>query len=151
MSLGDSFPSNFKSEFASRNIETGTVLRLAVKDTNPPKIKMFIVVGKTIDGLTLASTYINSDINKNINWCIELKNLQIPISEKDYDFLNWDSYVDCSKMISRNTSEITSIIQKNPGAAIGKIKPEDLEAILETLRNAPTIKGKIKKKFGLFS
>jgi hypothetical protein len=150
MALGDSFPENFKSEFASRNIEIGTVLRLAVKDTTPPKIKRFIVIGKTMDGLSLASLYINSDINKNIHWCIELQNLQILLNCNDNEFLDNDSYVDCSKLVIREALEISNIIKENPSAVIGKLKEIDFKYILETVKNSTTIKGKLKNKFGLY-
>jgi len=57
-----------KREYAGRNLQIGSVLKLHVKDTNPPKEKRFIVVGKTIDGICLATVYINSAINKNIHY-----------------------------------------------------------------------------------
>lgn len=75
MDLSNFLPDDFKKDFTSRNLKIGTVLRLSVKDTNPPKIKRFIVVGKTIDGLSLASVYINSQINLKVNWNIELQSL----------------------------------------------------------------------------
>ena len=151
MGLGDLFPEEFKAEFASRNIEIGTVLRLTVKDTSPPKIKRFIVVGKTLDGLSLASVYINSEINKKVNWCVEMQNLQIPTNHEENEFLDKDSYIDCSKLIPRDSLEISEVIKENPASVIGKLKKEDLDYLVETIRNAPTIKGKHKKKYGFFS
>ena len=150
MDLSDYLPDDFKKDFASRNLKIGSVLRLRVKDTTPPKIKRFIVIGKTIDGLSLASVYINSKINLKVNWSIEMQNLQIPLKGNDNDFLDNDSFVDCSKLIFRDTNEISAIIQNNPQAAKGELKKKDLELILETLRNSITIKGKYKKRYGLF-
>ncbi|MFZ4525425.1 MAG: hypothetical protein ACOYOE_07735 [Chlorobium sp.] len=68
MSLGEFFPEVFKADFARRNLEVGSVLKLYVKDTKPPKEKRFIIVGKNIDGLCLATVYINSEINEKINY-----------------------------------------------------------------------------------
>lgn len=34
----------------------GTVLRMMVKDTTPPKVKRFIIVGESADSLTCATT-----------------------------------------------------------------------------------------------
>lgn len=150
MDLSDFLPSDFRKDFASRNLKIGTVLRLSVKDTKPPKIKRFIVVGKTIDGLSLASVYINSHINLKVNWNIELQSLNIPLENKGNDFLDRDSFVDCSKLVFRDSNEISEIIQNNPQAVKGELKEEDLQLILETLRNSITIKGKYKKKYGLF-
>ncbi len=68
MSLGEFFPEVFKADYARRNLEVGSVLKLYVKDTKPPKEKRFIIAGKNIDGLCLATVYINSEINENINY-----------------------------------------------------------------------------------
>ncbi len=149
MDLSDFLPNDLKKDFASRNLEIGTVLRLAVKDTNPPKIKRFIVVGKTIDGLSLASVYINSNINPKVNWNFELQKLNVPLKSIGNDFLDKNSFVDCSKLVIRNSDEISEIIKNNPKAVKGELKENDLQLILETLRNSETIKGKHKKKFGL--
>ncbi len=65
MSLGEFFPEAFKADYARRNLEVGSVLKLYVTDTKPPKEKRFIIVGKNIDGLCLAT--VNSEINENIN------------------------------------------------------------------------------------
>ena len=54
-SLGDIFPDNLKEEFSRRNVKVGSVLRLKVEDTNPPKIKFFIIIGQTIEGFSLAT------------------------------------------------------------------------------------------------
>ncbi|NTU97265.1 MAG: hypothetical protein HGA62_05540 [Chlorobiaceae bacterium] len=56
--LGDFFPESFKNDFARRNLKIGTVLKLHIKNTKPPKEKRFIVVGKTIDGVCLATLFI---------------------------------------------------------------------------------------------
>ncbi len=37
MSLGEFFPEAFKADYARRNLEVGSVLKLYVKDTKPPK------------------------------------------------------------------------------------------------------------------
>ena len=41
-SLGNFFPDNLKNEFSRRNVKVGSVLRLKVEDTNPPKIQLLL-------------------------------------------------------------------------------------------------------------
>ena len=90
--LGDFFPESFKADFASRNLQTGSVLKLHVKDTNPPKEKRFIVIGKTVDGICLATVFINSEINLNVNFSEELRNLHCFLPSDGRDYLEHDSY-----------------------------------------------------------
>ncbi len=92
MSLGDFFPDSFKEEFAQRNLQIGSVLKLHVKETNPPKEKRFIVVGKTIDGISLATVYINSEINPFINFSPELQQLHCFFEANGREYLDQDDF-----------------------------------------------------------
>ena len=150
MSLGDFFPEKDRREFAARKVSVGTVLKLKVFDTNPPKEKRFIVIGTTLDGLVLATIYINTTINPVINFSSELQALHIPLEKQGRKFLDHDSYVDCSKIVPRERSEIETAIQNRPDVVIGTLSTVDLQLIRKTIISAPTIKGKHKKKFGFF-
>ena len=66
MSLSDSFPEDFRKEFAQRNLKIGSGIRVYVQDTKPPKEKRFILVGQSYDKLIFATIFINSDLNPNI-------------------------------------------------------------------------------------
>jgi len=65
-------------------------------------------------------------------------------------YLDHNSWIDCSDLIIRDVSEILTIMQNRPAALIGHVSAEDLSLIIQTLNRAHTIKGKTKKKFGLF-
>ena len=112
MSLGEFFPDVFKADYARRNLEVGSVLKLYVKDTKPPKEKRFIIVGKNIDGLCLATVYINSEINEKINYSPELKELHLSFLAAGRTYLDHDSFVDCSEFVIREQKEIELAIKK---------------------------------------
>lgn len=150
MSLGDSFPEDFRQEFACRSLETGSVLRLFVRDTNPPKIKRFIIVGRSLDGICLATVYINTHVNHRVNWSPELKAMQILLEAHRREYLEHDSYVDCSKLIVRKVSEIKEILSRKPETIIGKLNLQEINIIKQSIMDSKTIKGKDKKKFSLF-
>lgn len=150
MSLGDSFPDKFKSDFSESNIAIGKVLRLKVKDTNPPKIKRFVIVRFSEDKYTLASVYINSEINPNINWSIEQQELQLKLTPDTREYLSKTSYVDCSRLIIKDYQEILSIVEARPESVLGELNESDLKHVAEKLKEARTIKGKLKKRYGLF-
>ncbi len=150
MSLGDSFPDSYKSDFSKRNLKIGKVLRLKVKDTKPPKIKRFIIVGFSKDRVTLASVYINSEINRNINWSQEQQSLQVETTPDDNrDYIDKPSYIDCSKLIIQDYEQIQSAIESRPGAVIGELSFHDLDYIIKRIREAKTIKNKLKKRYGI--
>lgn len=150
MSLGDKFPIDFKIDRANKGTQVGAVLRLFVEDTNPPKVKFFIVIGLTEDRVSLASIYINSDVNMVINYSQELRDLHLPLSANDCDFLDHDSFVDCSQLQERNRERIYQDILNSPEAFVGTLNSEQLSTIRNQVINAKTIKGKIKKKFGFY-
>lgn len=131
-------------------LRPGSVLRLFVKDTNPPKTKRFIVVGISVDEICIATVYINSNLNKKAAWSIELESLNIFFEKSDRPYLDHDSWIDCSDLIIRDVSEIQSIITKRADAVIGRLSDDDLSMVIDTLKNSPTIKGKTKKRFGFY-
>jgi hypothetical protein len=59
-------------------------------------------------------------------------------------------HVECSKFIARDSSDIKEKLLKRPEAIIGNVSKPDLEMILDTLKNAPTINGKLKKRYGIY-
>lgn len=151
MSLGDFFPDSFKEEHASRNLKVGCVLKLKVSDTNPSKEKRFIVVGITDDCVQLATVFINSEINLTCLYTHELRELQHFFASTGREYLDHDSYVDCSKLFIRSKAEIFQAVIKRPEAIIGHLSDDDLSAIRSKIISAKTIKGKDKKKFGFYS
>ncbi len=150
MTISES-PSSKPSSISSlENIEVGQVLKMHVQDTTPPKEKRFIVIGFSPDETLLATVYINSNINERINWSAEQQALQVEFNSDGRNYLNKKSYIDCSKLTERKTEDIGSVIDSNPEAIIGYLSEADYERIAEAIRSAPTIKGKYKKKYGLY-
>lgn len=150
MSLSDSFPENFRKEFAERNLKIGSVIRVHVKDTNPPKEKRFILVGQSYDKLIFATIFINSEINPNVFPTQELKDLNLALSAKDRAYLDHDSYADCSYISKRSVDWMLGVIGKDPTNVIGEVSETDLKEIRAKIKFARTITPSIKKTFGLF-
>ncbi len=150
MSLGDRFSQSSREEHAKRGLQVGSVLKLRVVDTHPPKEKRFIVVGLTSDGVSLATVYINSDINLIVNYSPELRQLQHYIESDGRDYLDHDSYVDCSQLITRDRAEIHYALMQRPEAFIGLLSENDLQTINGKILSSEKIKGKVKKKFGFY-
>lgn len=151
MSLGDLFPKSFREGHATRNLKEGSVLKMFVDDTTPPKEKRFIVVGFSGDRAQLATIYINSEINLQVNYSPELQRLHLFMQSDGRDFLDHNSFVDCSQLMQRDVSAIHETIVERPNAVIGVISDDELSQIRRKLAGAPSIKRWIKMKYGLIS
>jgi hypothetical protein len=151
MSLGDLFPKRFREEHATRNLKEGSVLKMFVDDTTPPKEKRFIIVGFSGDRAQLATIYINSEINLQVNYSPELQSLHLFMQADGRDFLDHNSFVDCSQLTQRDVSAMYETTVERPDAVIGVINDDELLQIRRKLAGAPTIKKWLKMKYGLIS
>ncbi|GGM95079.1 hypothetical protein GCM10010967_30580 [Dyadobacter beijingensis] len=128
----------------------GTVIRMMVRDTIPPKIKRFIIVGASADTLTLASVYINTELNIKVNYNLDLRCQHIEFDVAGRDYLDHTSFVDCSKLKIIEREELCEIIRNRPAVVIGHLSVSDLELVRRQIVHSPTIKGKIKKRYGFY-
>jgi hypothetical protein len=147
--LSDLFPQSFRDDFAERNIQIGSVIRVFVKDTTPPKVKYFIVIGFSDDKVLLGTVFINSAINQNVFNTEYLNGLNIPLDAQVYDFIDHNSFVDCSDIRERSVVEIKNLLSNDPECSKGVVSEETMKIILSTLANATTISLYKKIKFGV--
>lgn len=146
--LSDAFPDEYKKQFAERSLTIGTVLRMFVEDTNPPKHKFFIVIGFTEEQVGLGVVYINSVINPNRFSTKELQELNLPLIADERKLVDRDCWIDCSKIFEKATDVIYEKIEKNPESVRGELSPDELKQVQIKLMSARTISPKTKKRFG---
>jgi hypothetical protein len=149
-SLGDIFPDDWKESLANENLKPGAVIRIAVPDTTPPKIKFLLVVSIDGDKISIASLFINTDINPNVFNTPVLQSLQYLVKQDKNHFMDHNSYADCSKITPRNYSDIFGLVKKEPSCHLGQINDEDFKNIRSLLKATKTIPVRLKKQFGLF-
>ena len=147
MSLADSFPESLRKEFSDRNVELGSVIKLY--DQEADKEKWHILVGFNSDSISTVSVRINSEKNLNVFNTEFLRYLCHHIKKEKNNFLDHDSYVDCSKLIEWKTEKITSFVTVDPGVVIGRMEEIELDTIRSIIAGARTIEPKQKKKYGL--
>jgi hypothetical protein len=148
--LGDSFPEHLRDEFAQLNIKPGTVIRYKVPDTNPPKIKFFILLGADTDNIMVATVFINSDINYNIHFNVYLQSLQYKLDVQRNTFLSKDSYVDCTRISERKIENLKKELVSNPEYVIGTIHCEDFNAIRNLVKSSKLIERNLFKKYRMY-
>lgn len=109
------------------------------KNGDSSRIKMLVILGMDTDGDYIGSVVINSEIkSRNIE-------SQYPISHKSYSFLKHHSFVNCDNLLTIKADRV------NGFKLIGKIGVVDLEFIKKTVIDSKVVKGKLKKRFNLFS
>ncbi|MDR0618697.1 MAG: hypothetical protein LBG17_02235 [Bacteroidales bacterium] len=147
--LGDSFPKEIKESNAVNAIKKGTVIKCFMKNTIPEKEKRFIVLGKDCNNNYIGVVFINSKLNFNINYNEELRALQFFIKKYDNDYLDKDSYVDCSQLIELDYISVKAIITENPARILGKVKRVDIDHVCDLVRSSPKIEPIKLEMFGL--
>lgn len=142
--LGDSFPENFKKKFSSDNVKQGAVLKTFSNHTNPPKEKRYVIVG--IKGNSVGIVFINTDNNAPP----KLQQFQKPIPRlKNEKILDWDSFIDCSKIYEEELEDLRKKLEENPKVHLGDISTSDLSGIITLVKSSPNIDDKALEKFGL--
>lgn len=150
MSLSNLFPEEFKEDFAKRNIKIGTVIKVFVTDTHPPKEKRLILVGISYDKLLFASVFINSEVNTNVFNSQELLALNLVLEAKDREYLDHNSHVDCSEIKKRDAKWLYQLVLEKPERVLGEVSEIDLQQIKLRIKSAKTISPATKKTFGLY-
>lgn len=148
--LGDAFPEEFRKKFAETNLQIGSVIKTFVTDTTPHKIKRFVILGVSGDKLAIGTLYINSEINPNLFPSPELKRLHLKLEKQNRDYLDHDSFLDCSKVYEKEYEDLMAVLQHDASCLIGQLSTDDLRLVKKTVREARTIPVRTKKKFGLF-
>lgn len=120
-----------------KSIEIGNVYRIQMDKSNgiTPKPgdtsrnKFFVVLGFDEEGNIYGGVIINSNINQRVPDSV--KDWQMPIKQSKYKFLDYDSFVDCSKL------KCTSIDKFGKWQFLGTILQEDIELIIGTIKESP--------------
>jgi hypothetical protein len=126
--------------------EIGTVLRLFVEDTNPPKVKYLVIVGTC--SAEVATVFINSE-TRPTNLPTGLRSLQLPITTSDLSCLTYESYVDCADIVARDKSKLNETLTKEPTRKVGTLEKDKIDEIVRLVKGADTISTADKKKFNL--
>jgi hypothetical protein len=147
--LGDFFSDELREQIAMHQLKIGSVLRLHDERTTPPKIKLWVIIGLERNNVLLAYLYINSNINPTIFSSPALKDLHLKLEATGRDYLEHDSFVDCSRMNEADVELIKTRMTHDVRIHLGELSTTDLEDVVEKVKNARTIPRNVKRKYGL--
>lgn len=150
-SLGDFFPQEDRESSAIRSIELGTVIRKTVSFPECDKIKFFVIIGICEDSISVASVFINTEVNENVNFSEYLKSLQYEITQIKYPFLTYNSFVDCSQIYVHNFEQLKEEITNSPEIICGLMEDGCFANIHYKCTQSKKINPYNKRKYGLTS
>lgn len=133
-----------------KSISVGDVFRINMgretgivpKEGDESRNKFFIVLGFDDSGNAYGGVIINSKINRRIPY--EAQILHMPISKDKYDFLTYNSFVDCSELMVVKKEKVVT------WRYLGHIEEEDTELITETIKSSPFESEARLEQFGIF-
>ncbi len=91
--------------------------------------------------------FINSNIHPAIFNKQEQLNLQYPLLHRDYSFLKYDSFLCASSVIERSLKDISEGISNQTTVAIGRLKEEHINDVVEMVRASKVISERHKKLY----
>ncbi len=123
--------------FVTMNKANGVV----PKPGDTSRDKFFVVLGFDNDGNVYGGVIFNSFINMNLP--LNVRAMQHLIKGESYDFLSYDSYIDCSSI---------KIVKKNKllkSTSLGTLDEEDINLVCDKIKSNSRINKAELKRFGL--
>lgn len=114
---------------------------LVVKGGHQSRDKWIVIVGVSNDDFIVGSLLVNTSPN---GFSKELGDIQFPLLKKNYKFLDYKSWLDCSELFRVPRSKILQY-----GGYCGKIKEEDWVHIWNTIKETEFISDEEKEEFGI--
>ena len=145
---------NEGKQITDDSFSIGKILKMALteddgiilKNNALQRTKYFVVVGHDQDNGLIGSLLVNSNVNENVINTKILLDCQFPLKKNDYDFLYYDSYLDCSELFELNKIKILQ-----NGMEIGELTLRDKMLVTEHLRDSEVISAKMKKRYKIIN
>jgi hypothetical protein len=137
MTLGASFPPEFRRQQIARQLKPGTVIKLVKRmDDGELHEKRFVVVH--VDEHTV-TCIINSNVSTFLQNRPEMLRCQVSIPVANHPFMDHHSHVDCSRTRTYVTDDVvTELIQKTEWV-LGSITPELRDDMIAAIKFARTL------------
>ena len=147
--IGDKFPHSHRESFCNQNIKLGAVFRLYTSLTTPAKVKRFVIIGIKKEINSIGLLFINSHLSNNILKNKYLQRFHHPLEEKGRDFLDQNSYLDCSQLYENNYDILLNKCIADINIYLGAFNNTDLAIAQNHVKSAKTIKRRLKRRYGL--
>lgn len=137
MALGSAFPPQFLQAQIRRRLVPGAVIKLMVTmDDGELQEKRFVVI--KVDDNT-STCVINSEIGPYIQARPHLARCQASMPVAQHDFMDHDSFVDCSRARQYKTPDVLRDLQNEPTWILGAISEDLRDQIVAGLKASTLI------------
>ena len=143
--LGDAFDKEHRREYLHSKLEPGVILYLFCRFIGDNGKNKYLLLLHFSDHALFFT--INSNIPAWLENRNDLSEHQIMLSRDKYEFLQHDSYINCSNVIDCiSPGEMYQQVYADMQRLKGKIADEDLFFVIEAVKNSKTISPKHKKE-----
>jgi hypothetical protein len=137
MNLGEHFSDKDKAQFVERTLRPSNVIKLFCETTRPPKEKRLVIAGINPELLVFI---INSEMPRFYANKPYLKIQQIPLEKQKENFLDHDSWLDCSEVFREFTVEkVREILLADTSRHLGKLSDEVVARIMDVVSESETL------------
>lgn len=113
---------------------------LHITDGYDVRNKFVTIIGVLPDGTVIGSLLVNTKASAGND---KVDQYQYPLKKEKYDWLDYSSWLDCSRIVPIARSKVLS------GRHCGKLSDEDFNLVIQCIKNTTLISNKIKKKYGI--
>lgn len=117
-------------------LEPGELILIDCPIVNPPHDKFALVLSLKPKPLF---AFINSRINEFIQKQPRLLEVQVLIDCRHHTCLNYDSYLDCSEVVTQSLTDIEEQLRREPSRDKGRCSTKVLKAVVAAINKAHTI------------
>jgi len=126
-SLRDSLSAGGLRNLIASQIQPGAVF--VILDPIAKKEKFIVILGIDAGKIWVGTLFINSEKNVNFIKSLEQHGLQFIIKASNYEFLDYDSFINASNIIRREFEKLVDIIIARDGRYLTHIIPNDFDYI----------------------
>jgi hypothetical protein len=138
MDLKVRFSAEERLKFVRERFQAGAVIKLDCDFTTPPKPKRLLVVAANRGRPLLF--LINTSPTEFAKNRPRLINQHLPLAKADENFLDYDSFLDCSTAYDNfDSREIEKTLADDTSLFLGNISRECAAKILELVADSPTL------------
>jgi len=139
--LEDIFPEDFLEEHAQNKVVAESIIVLQIPQFNLTYDKFVVLMTSSLDGDEICAVCINTNPSPRGN--------HVVVTSADYDFLDYDSHIDCGSVVSFKKAYLKELLRAEPGRYKGALgEPEYIDVLLK-LSQSETIPPEQIEKFNL--
>ena len=139
--VGSNLPESLKPKIIPTILDIGMIMKTFIPEFKINYDKYVVVVATSTCGQFYGCVPVNTDPDKYRDHAVIRKN--------DHPWLDYDSHICCSTIISLPKDKIDQLFSESPEVFKGNVPLETISQLKNIIKNSRVIVGKIKTQYGL--